>query len=188
MDRDGQTGANVRTFRESLGMSQAQVAEALTAAGVEGMYPQTVLKIEKGQRSLKLHEGVALARVLKVPVELITGDGSDLAALLEIRSALAATRAAQRQLDRAAMEFDDAVRRLRTAVGDPDPWSDLASHSPWHKNGEEAAVDVGYIDETEDAPARLARANLPADEKAVVHAYLNRSAGDVIHLYENPGF
>lgn len=71
MTNDAVVGAHVRLLREARGMSQAAIAEAMASRGFEGFYPQTVLKIEKGTRSLKFVEGVVLADVLGVgPAEL----------------------------------------------------------------------------------------------------------------------
>lgn len=66
VNKDEKVGENVQVFRKARGLSQAQLAEKMSAAGVEGMYPQTILKIEKGARSLKFHEGLALAKILQV--------------------------------------------------------------------------------------------------------------------------
>lgn len=61
-------------LRERLGLSQAQLAAAVTDAGVTGWFPQTVTKVEQGVRSVKLVEGLALAQCLGVePVELYEG-------------------------------------------------------------------------------------------------------------------
>ncbi|WP_336707548.1 helix-turn-helix transcriptional regulator [Oerskovia sp. USHLN155] len=71
MNRDERVGESVQVFRKARGLSQAQLAERMSAAGVDGMYPQTILKIEKGTRSLKFHEGLALAKILEVkPADL----------------------------------------------------------------------------------------------------------------------
>ncbi len=70
-------GANVKRYREALWMSQADVADALRRAGFEGIYPQTITKIEQGQRVVKLAEGVALARLFRIqPGELLSDAAS----------------------------------------------------------------------------------------------------------------
>ena len=63
---DETVGRNVRALRDAAGLSQAKLAEAMTEAGVSGFYPQTVTKIERGSRALKLTEGLHLARILNV--------------------------------------------------------------------------------------------------------------------------
>lgn len=57
-------------------MSQAEVAEGMTKDGCAGFYPQTILKVEKGTRSLKFTEADSLARVLKVPMSALLNPGS----------------------------------------------------------------------------------------------------------------
>jgi len=73
---DDQVGRNVKQLREALGMSQAEVAEGMTKDGCAGFYPQTILKVEKGTRSLKFTEADSLARVLKVPMSALLNPGS----------------------------------------------------------------------------------------------------------------
>jgi transcriptional regulator with XRE-family HTH domain len=73
---DDQVGRNVKQLREALGMSQAEVAEGMTKDGCAGFYPQTILKVEKGTRSLKFTEADSLARVLKVPMSTLLDPGS----------------------------------------------------------------------------------------------------------------
>lgn len=68
MAGDDEVGKNIKAIREMAGMSQAQVAEDMAYDGWSGFYPQTILKIEKGVRSLKLVEAVALAGVLRCQV------------------------------------------------------------------------------------------------------------------------
>src|SRR5450759_940729 len=68
---DEQVGKNVKRLRESQGMSQAEVAERMTRDGCPGFYPQTILKVEKGTRSLKLIEADSLAHVLRVSVSAL---------------------------------------------------------------------------------------------------------------------
>ena len=72
---DDQVGRNVKQLREALGMSQAEVAEGMTKDGCAGFYPQTILKVEKGTRSLKFTEADSLARVLKVPMSALLNPG-----------------------------------------------------------------------------------------------------------------
>lgn len=62
---DETIGRNVKVLRDLMGLSQAQLAEAITEAGVP-FYPQTVTKIEQGARSLKFIEGLELAKILGV--------------------------------------------------------------------------------------------------------------------------
>jgi DNA-binding XRE family transcriptional regulator len=61
---DVMVGANIKRCREQLGLSQAQVAKHVGF----GFQQQTIVKIEKGDRPLKLSEAVRVAAVLSVEV------------------------------------------------------------------------------------------------------------------------
>ena len=63
-ESDEIVGRNLKALREALGMSQAQLAVAMNEASVAGWFPQTVTKVEQGSRSLKLVEGLELAKIL----------------------------------------------------------------------------------------------------------------------------
>jgi transcriptional regulator with XRE-family HTH domain len=63
---DETVGFNIRTLREAADLSQADLAQRLTEAGVPGVYQTTVSKIESGERSLRFSEGVEIAYILKV--------------------------------------------------------------------------------------------------------------------------
>lgn len=80
-EADANIGRNVRALREAAGWSQADLSTRLTELGLAGFYPQTILRIEKGQRSLKLLEAIPLAAVLGVDVEDLTeASGADVRA------------------------------------------------------------------------------------------------------------
>ena len=186
--------ANMRAMREALGWNQSELARRLTEAGLEGFHQTTISRIEKGERPIRLGEATVAAQVFQVPVERLAGDGSDLAALALIRSTLARTRKAEAVLLNALAEFEQAIRELRTAVGDPDVWADGDVHSPWtdHGYGDDpwtrVLVDGGYPDERSDAPARVARRMLTELERDAAHDYLNATTEDVRRKYEEPAF
>jgi transcriptional regulator with XRE-family HTH domain len=128
--RDNQVGSNVKRIREALGMSQAEVAEEMTQEGCPGFYPQTILKVEKGTRSLKLTEADTLARVLKVQVsELVDPEGPRSRQLLDVigtrhrvyqlrdahARALDATAKAKVEADSLATQFAEAKQEARRA-------------------------------------------------------------------------
>lgn len=71
MDEDEVIGANVRRYRTDRGITQAKFAMALMSNGIDGMYPQTIQKIERGQRPLRFFEGLVAARVLDVKPEAL---------------------------------------------------------------------------------------------------------------------
>ena len=66
-DMDKHVGSNVQRFRVARGMSQSDLAEAMSQGG-ERVHQQTILKIEKGTRPLKYAEAARLSDVLQVPM------------------------------------------------------------------------------------------------------------------------
>lgn len=66
---DATIGRNLRRIREAAGVTQAELAAAMTAADVPGIYPQTIVKIEKGSRVLRYAEAVVAADVLGVTAD-----------------------------------------------------------------------------------------------------------------------
>lgn len=76
MTDDEEIGRTVRALREAAGMSQAQLAQYMTGAGFS-FHPQTITKIEGGQRSLKLTEGLHLARIFRVSPRDLYKPGRD---------------------------------------------------------------------------------------------------------------
>lgn len=67
-------GANVRRYRTARGLSQADLATALSARG-EQVHQQTIQKIEKGSRPLKFAEALRIAEALDISAaELTFGD------------------------------------------------------------------------------------------------------------------
>lgn len=181
---------NLRAMREALGWNQSELARRLGEAGLDGFHQTTISRVEKGERPIRLGEATVVAQVLGVPVERLTGDGADLAALAGIRTNLARVRSAERDLYRALAAFDDSVQRLRGAVGDPDPMADGWTHSPWRALGEgpETLNDEGYEGEAIGTSTRLGRSMLTQEERAALHRYLDATASDVTREYENPPF
>jgi transcriptional regulator with XRE-family HTH domain len=62
--------------RRASGWSQRQLADAMTRLG----YPwqqQTVAKVERGDRPLRLSEAMVMASVLGVPVDVLCSDRDD---------------------------------------------------------------------------------------------------------------
>lgn len=64
-DFDKLVGSNVQKYRKAKGLSQADLATAISTPN-EGVHQQTILKIEKGSRPLKFSEAEKIARVLKI--------------------------------------------------------------------------------------------------------------------------
>ena len=76
VDADKVIGENIQRYRKAAGMTQAQLAETLTALGGQTIAQQTILKIEKGTRPLRLAEGGLFALALDVPIHALTA-GTD---------------------------------------------------------------------------------------------------------------
>lgn len=73
---DTQFGARVRHYRESRGVSQRELAQRLTSQGA-AIDASGISRIEKGARTAKAFEAVALAEALDVQVKhLIHGDSA----------------------------------------------------------------------------------------------------------------
>jgi transcriptional regulator with XRE-family HTH domain len=62
---------NIRLRREGLGWSQADLAKEMAALGWK-YYPQTVHRVEQGQRKVTIGEAEALARLFGVTVDALT--------------------------------------------------------------------------------------------------------------------
>ncbi|WP_255801419.1 helix-turn-helix transcriptional regulator [Mycobacteroides abscessus] len=62
---DKLVGSNVQKYRKAKGLSQADLAAAISTPN-EGVHQQTILKIEKGARPLKLSEAEKIAHALKI--------------------------------------------------------------------------------------------------------------------------
>lgn len=113
---DAQVGTNLRRLRESLGLSQADVAEAATSAGWSGVYPQTILKVEKGLRALKFSEAVAISQALGFRVDLLVDpdgkQGSDWTRLARLSRAV---RKAEADLNQHRIRAEEAQAALNNA-------------------------------------------------------------------------
>ncbi|MBL0886190.1 helix-turn-helix transcriptional regulator [Myceligenerans indicum] len=68
---DKNIGRNLKKYRTSAGLSQVQLAMQLLTAGFEGVHPQTILKIERGQRPLRLTEARIVADVFDIPLNYL---------------------------------------------------------------------------------------------------------------------
>ncbi len=68
IDLDLIVGANVQRFRTARGMSQAELAAAISTER-ERIPQQTILRIEKGKRQLKFAEAVQICKVLRVSLD-----------------------------------------------------------------------------------------------------------------------
>jgi len=80
---DELVGANIRQLRIAAGLSQGQLASKLG----ESYRQQTLLKIEKGSRPLRLTEAAVLAQVLDTTVDALLNPPADTAVELKLYAA-----------------------------------------------------------------------------------------------------
>jgi transcriptional regulator with XRE-family HTH domain len=74
---DAVVGFNVHRLRKAKGLTQAELAEKVADFGLSSFRQQTVMKIESGNRSVRLVEGIAIALTLDVtPVDLFDLDAT----------------------------------------------------------------------------------------------------------------
>lgn len=105
---DEQVGANVRTIRERLGISQTELARRMTSAG-HPWHQATVSRVEIGRQPVSLVEAVTLADMLGTSVDRLTW------APAEARIAEYLNDGAFAVIN-AAEDVADSVRRLLGAV------------------------------------------------------------------------
>ena len=148
-------GENVRRFREALGLSQAQLAQRLTDSGLEGFHPQTVLRVEKGMRPLRLAEALVFAEALSVEVAAL--------------SDLDPTRAEQRAHFLAIKDAQDRQIELRDAY-----------NVYWGARGIAMEVLDAYEARLDDADATADEVQKVRGQIAELRRDLPKDAGDVL--------
>ena len=112
---------NIRLRREGLGMSQADLAKEMAALGWK-YYPQTVHRVEQGQRKVTIGEAEALARIVAESERL--GRALLNSVSHELRTPIAAIQSAAGGLvtdspvqQALAGEIQEAAERLNRIVG-----------------------------------------------------------------------
>lgn len=122
-DFDVRVGAGVQSLRESIGMTQARLADAMSRAG-HAWHQQTVVKTEKGLRPLRLAEALDLASVLHVGVTELDPRRAPSAQVDSVRRHLHEWTLAAGRFDEAAGTLataTQAVRQAATECGDALP-------------------------------------------------------------------
>ena len=134
--------ANIRSRRESRGLSQRELAQALVDLGHSSFRQQTIAEIEAGSRQVKLEEALACSRALGITVDHLirpTGLTKEANELLDAaREAVDATRHATHW----ATERDAARRRLHEAVARGSDYEDALA--------DELAIARRALADTED--------------------------------------
>lgn len=193
-NNDATVGSNLRRLREARGLSQAELAEALTEAGLPGFHPQTITKIEKGVRAVKLIEGVPMARLLGVePEALVAASAAAVSSAAlhravdklifsagvahnsitaAIRDLLTSRRKLEDMLTNNVGELRaDAVSDVRRALGEMTVESAMAQGLSWHReemsdHGEDRAIWTGQVHGA-DAPEGIMVGDVqPRDAKS----------------------
>jgi transcriptional regulator with XRE-family HTH domain len=143
---------NIRIRRENLGWSQADLAGKMAALGWK-YHPQTVHRVESGQRKVTIGEAEALARIFSTTVDTLTWPdmvthtaawfgvfiGRADAAFEQVATQTRESLFAREHLERALAE----VERLQ--IGDLDGVREMVAEarSVLDKASPEQAVDVG---------------------------------------------
>jgi transcriptional regulator with XRE-family HTH domain len=128
MDFNGIVGANIAAARKARRWSQADLASALERRGIS-FQQQTVLKVEKGSRPLKLEEAVIIADELGIVMDdLVTIFREELEARTKVVEARAQLRQAELAVTNAEARRSEAVAALAEAkthytnvFGEPPP-------------------------------------------------------------------
>lgn len=119
-------GKNVRRLRELAGLSQTELAHALTERGTS-FHQQTVVKVEKGERPLKFTEAAEIGIVLNADLYALLTPSFAAERLDELRNRTGAFvvcyadvyTAASRLISKGGMLLD-AVRRTSEWLADPE--------------------------------------------------------------------
>ncbi|MFC6715096.1 helix-turn-helix domain-containing protein [Branchiibius cervicis] len=147
---------NLRRQRESLGWSQAELAERLQEAGLAQIYPTTVSRIEKGERIVRLSEGAQIARTLQTDISAMTRLLPEEAA--ELREAMIDVELAAGELRRAATAFEKAQLKLLDSSSVLGDW--MSAHG-------EGELDAHEESALEDLVAAAREVEADADAVAV---------------------
>lgn len=110
-------GRNLKALRQAAGLTQTELAARLTDEG-HPFAQQTVLKVERGTRPLKLDEAVDLANILDVTVGDLIFSRADGDALAEMMRAETMRRHAERELEEAQDELARAKAEYERACAD----------------------------------------------------------------------
>ncbi|MGH3601091.1 MAG: helix-turn-helix domain-containing protein [Pseudonocardiaceae bacterium] len=115
-ENSGSIGERVRRYREAVGLSQEDLAKAMTDAG-HRWHQASVFKVEAGTRSVKIEEAVSLATTFGVSLgELVGVGGVDDETLIAIRRAQAELGRYEADLTAACHRRNDAQRALNSLL------------------------------------------------------------------------
>lgn len=112
---DEQIGARVRELRREEGLSQAELAELMTDMGVP-MQQQTILKIEKGSRSLRMSEAVVMATCLRVTMSSMVPVENQTRVMNELRWLAGESRRPADEAAELLLESESVAAQLQREV------------------------------------------------------------------------
>lgn len=112
---DETVGTNIAQRRATAGMSQTDLAEALSRTTGERIHQQTILKIEKGTRPLKFSEAQRIADVFHVPVTALLTDQS--LGDTQLSGKVISAMLSRRELHNLVPKMAEALVQLAVAVG-----------------------------------------------------------------------
>jgi len=114
---DSRLGTNVRRLREKKGITQAALAEAMTARGWQ-WHQSTVARVESGQQSVRFAEAEALVGIFRVTLDSLTwhtAEGAEIALAAaahgRLREGWSDARGAIARLEAARTAALDGMRR-----------------------------------------------------------------------------
>lgn len=109
-------GRNLRTARERKGMSQAEVAAAMRAAGFTTWRQTTVNKVEATERDVSAPEFRQLAALFATSMERLSWLEGEAAAVAVVEMAIAQVRQAWREASEASLSLAMALAGGRRAL------------------------------------------------------------------------
>ncbi|WP_308126449.1 helix-turn-helix domain-containing protein [Rhodococcoides corynebacterioides] len=110
-------GANVATYRELAGISQAELASRLAAAmGKDRMDPTTITRMESGKRPTTVDEIAALATVFEIDSTALLAPSEDALTYFALRSAVDRLKTASQQRDSAEERIAQSLREVNSIL------------------------------------------------------------------------
>lgn len=141
--------ANVREARERTGMSQSELAKQMADRGWR-YYPQTVQRIEAGERKVSVGEGKSLAEILHTTVDRLTWPGTEVSAARLLDEFTGRAQTAYRQITASTRALLWAQHQLTVTLSEAETTGLLGS-APIRPLARDAAQALEW--EPEDAVA-----------------------------------
>jgi len=146
---DERLSASVRALRESLDMSQAELARQMSARGW-GWHQSTVTRVEAGRQSVRFAQAVDLADILHTSLDRLTWTTAEAGETAMVNAVGARVRESYRGVADAVLRLRADLRAAERTLGTSaaSKWprvhealEDLENTVQWHQVG--AAVEEG---------------------------------------------